>query len=602
MLTEKYNLSHIKKIDFNAYKPFPIYSDAKWKAIDTEISSKWIKAAETYLNYEWPAMTADMYFNLGKTGILKPHWDRFRERRSGLGMLALAECMEGGGRFMNQIINGIIAICEETCWVQALGMSRFNYEIPDESNHEVDLTTSETAALLAWIDYLLGAEIEKISKRARKRIKTEVSKRIIKPYLDNDDYWWMGFNGSRTNNWNPWCNMNVIICLLLLEDDNDVRLRGLYKVMRSLDSYVAAYSEDGCCDEGPMYWGAAGGGLYLCLELLYDVSNGALDVFENPKLRLIGQYICKTYIDGDYFVNYADGDVKAPISPTIYRFGKAIGDEGMQKLGALAKRKTPSVYDWFHAYQYLHDIFREELDSEGYYPLQSFLWKTGVMCAREKEGGKAGFFLSAKGGNNLESHNHNDIGNFIVFVNGKPLFIDIGTEEYSVKTFSKERFEIWYLRSDYHNCFQIDGINQDEGIDYFAEDVVCNQTEGKSEISMELKFAYPSEAGIISWKRYIELNRDTKTITVKDNFELEEAKEIKRFLISAVKPEPIDNGLSFNVDGEVCTLNFSPEAKITVEEIPLTESRLMGNWGDMIYRIVLTEKVKEGERVMVIKR
>ena len=39
-------------------------------------------------------------------------------------------------------------------------------------------------------------------------------------------------------------------------------------------------------------------------------------------------------------------------------------------------------------------------------------------------------YLSAKGGNNGESHNHNDVGSFVLYCDGKPAVIDVGTGVY----------------------------------------------------------------------------------------------------------------------------------------------------------------------------
>ena len=601
MLSTKYNLSDVNKI--GKYTPFPRYEENGWRTALPEIAAEWIAVGEKYLDYTWPPITASMYTTLGTTGSLRPHWDRFRERRSALGTLVMAEYLEGKGRFLDQILDGIISTCEETGWITPLQMIKDGHEIPFESDNNVDLCSSETASMLAWADYLVGDALSKKSARVRKRVKDVVSSRVIRPFLDIDDYWWMGFTGERTNNWNPWCNKNVIACLLLIEDDLTTKTRGIYKAMRSLDAYVEAYSEDGCCDEGPMYWGAAGGGLYLCLEILHEASNGAIDVFDNKKLRLMGQYITKTFIDGQYFVDYADGDAIVPLSVATYRFGKAIKDEGMMLLGAMAERVKPAIFDWFQLYQLLRDLFREETDvSEGYYPAQSWLWKAQVMNARECEGSAKGFFLSAKGGHNLESHNHNDIGNFIVYYNGKPLVIDIGTEEYSVKTFSPQRFEIWYLRSDYHNCFQVGCIDQHDGGDFFAQDVECVQSEFESRVTMELSRAYPPEAGIVNWRREVSLCRKSKSVIVSDDFLLDKPKQVDRFLITAVKPEIAPEGIKFEVNGENVFAEVSGECETIIEEIPITESRLCRNWEDMIYRIILRETTEKGNRIITFKR
>ena len=73
------------------------------------------------------------------------------------------------------------------------------------------------------------------------------------------------------------------------------------------------------------------------------------------------------------------------------------------------------------------------------------------MAARSKDGSAEGLYLAAQGGHNAESHNHNDVGNFIVYADGQPAIIDVGVETYTAKTFSSQRYEIWTMQSAYHN-------------------------------------------------------------------------------------------------------------------------------------------------------
>ena len=59
--------------------------------------------------------------------------------------------------------------------------------------------------------------------------------------------------------------------------------------------------------------------------------------------------------------------------------------------------------------------------------------------------------MAAKAGNNADSHNHNDVGSFTVYKDGRPLIIDLGVETYRAKTFSDKRYEIWTMQSQFHN-------------------------------------------------------------------------------------------------------------------------------------------------------
>src|SRR5690606_10513971 len=103
-------------------------------------------------------------------------------------------------------------------------------------------------------------------------------------------------------------------------------------------------------------------------------------------------------------------------------------------------------------------------------PLPRDVWfpDLQVMIARDKAGSADGFFVAAKGGHNQESHNHNDIGNYIVYYDGLPLLIDVGSGTYTKRTFSAERYDIWFNCSDYHNVPTISGVRQQAGARFKA--------------------------------------------------------------------------------------------------------------------------------------
>ena len=103
----------------------------------------------------------------------------------------------------------------------------------------------------------------------------------------------------------------IIICstvFFLLESDPSKKLAEVQKIINSLDKFLNGYSDDGGCDEGPSYWGAAGALLYESLEILKMLTNGKFDVFDNPLVQNIGKYFYKVNIHAPYFINFADAD------------------------------------------------------------------------------------------------------------------------------------------------------------------------------------------------------------------------------------------------------------------------------------------------------
>jgi len=600
MIYKQFNNTPVKDLFIppHNFHPFPRYENRdEWEAISQETRQKFIKDAESHINYDWPITNMQHYRIYAQTGEFYPHWLSFVGKRNALGVFLFAECLEGQGRFTQQVINGIYALCECTTWSAPNPQFTVNGGggIPDEDELVVDLNTSETAMMLAWTYYLMKSELDPVSPRIGRRIFREIERRVVKPYTQIDTYWWMGFVDNRINNWNPWCNLNVLCCHLIFDFGEEEREKAFTRIAKSLDRFYETHSNDGGCDEGPMYWGASGGAFCSCLRFLRDASGGKIDVFDNEKVQLMGTYFQKVFIHGEYFVNYADGDPIVPVFPCVYHYGKDIGDDKLMHLGAEVTSWHVNRKYWFFALDHLLDIFSEKerakLRGNPPYIKDAWLDEIQVMIAREQEGTPKGLFLSAKAGTNVESHNHNDVGNFIVYLNGKPLFIDIGTEEYKAQTFSPQRFELWYLQSQYHNCPTVNGYMQHDGADFYAQDVEYVRGED-SQINMDIRKAYEEGAGIEAWNRKISMQRgESPCVLIADEFKLKNPSPVAYNFMTHKEPELHGSQIKINVDGDVGIMEFDAGAlDATIEKIPLTDVRTSRNWGECIYRIVLREK------------
>ncbi|MFD0674881.1 heparinase II/III family protein [Cohnella sp. GCM10027633] len=596
-------------------RPFPPAADrTAWEKLAPDLKEGWIAFAAVNRDYDWPALRMDRYMDSKRTGdihgYLDPHW----ERRSVLGGFVLAECIEGRCEYLDRIVNGIFAICEETSWMQPIAntyLQKVNTAelLPDEADHIVDLNSSETAALLTWTYYLLREELDGLSPRIGQRIRREVRNRVLVPYQKHEDYWWLGMiPGQRVNNWNPWCNGNVIMAYLVLEEDVVARRQGLLKAMRSLDVFLSTHPPDGCCDEGPMYWSRSGGSLYDCLELLGFASQGAIDIYGEQLVRDIGTYLYKVHIHGEYCVDFADGDAIVELaSDVVYGYGQAIGDDKLMQLGASAPSVRPSLRNWFPLYRFTRDLFQTEerrrVGAQAPYARDSWMPHAQVMTARSAGGTEKGLYLAAKGGHNLESHNHNDVGSYVVYADGLPAIIDLGTEAYTRKTFSPQRFELWYLQSAYHNLPTVNGVMQKEGGEYRAGEAEYRADDDAAELRLNIAGAYPSEAGIRNWERRFLLRRGVdEEIEIADKFALTGDTKELFFSLMTVRP-PVLLQESGRVELQIATgrrLSIGYDASrlsASSERIELTDWRLRANWGPEVHRIVLklASPMAEGE-------
>ena len=610
MLAELYPLEKIREIlaPRNAWHPYPTADErAGWEALPEKIRKGYVARGEESLNFGWPVLPAALFLDYARTGNRSRFQAQRNARRHALADLVLAECMEGKGRFVDQIANGVWTTCEETYWgVPAhLRLQEAGPGLPDVAEPTVDLFAAETSSLLAWTFYLTGAKLDEVSPLIRPRIQMEIDRRILTPLLKREDFSWMGFlnTGRRVNNWNPWINSNWLLSFLLIEADEHRRAQGVAKSLRCLDNFIDPYPRDGGCDEGPGYWGRAAASLFDCLEILESATNGAIDHFGDPLLKNMGSFIYKAHIHDRYFVNFADASaLGSPPASILFRYGKRVGDAHMAALGAwLAVTQNVAEKGLGDSVaRQLPALFTAEnlLAEEGRQPLPRDAWfpEIQVMTARSREGSADGFFVAAKGGTNNESHNHNDVGNFVVFADGKPLLIDMGVEPYTAKNSGPQRYDIWTMSSDYHNLPQINGQPQQPGIECAAKNVSCETTDDAVTFRLDITDAYPEEACLKSWVRTVRLTR-AKDVQVEETYNLTRpVEEIALHLMTACDVETADGVLTLRetslADGRVsgaAKIHYdAPAFEASTEAISLEGGeRLHSVWGPRVVRITL---------------
>ena len=583
-----------------SWVPFPAYSDrAAWETISPDVRRSVIKMGEEALESDWPTVKASYYMDYVRTGNRQAQERPQVERQEAVQYLALSELIEGKGRFIDALVDGVWALCEQSTWVQAahLHRQRAGVGLPDPDEPIIDLAVGRIGAILSWVHYYFAPEFDKISPFIAEKLRRTVYERVLNPYYSRDFYW-QGFGGGMVNNWNVWCNFNAMQCILLMEKDPQKRVEAIYKAMRSIDKFINYYPDDGGCDEGPGYWNNAGGKLFEGLELLHIATGGRIDVFQEEIIKNIGQYIYRAYIGDPYTVNFADAGPRGGggNAALVYRYGKAIGDPVMQGFGAFYYQKrnlsaeAPSGGTLDNLIRNLFDA-NEIATAKTAEPLfaQNWLPDLQFATARDKENSRNGFFFAAKGGNNDESHNHNDVGTFILYYNGLPALIDVGVGTYTGQTFSNDRYSIWTMQSGYHNLPVINGTDQKFGRQYAARAVTFKSTATTALFSIEIADAYPPEAAIKTWQRSYRLNRG-KNFIINDKFSLAEIKNGTALHFMTCCKTTIPKEGVIRLEGNDFALDMVYDAlKLTanIEIINLDDQRLKSSWGDSITRIKL---------------
>ncbi len=620
ILTSDVTVNKLKEIvlSVESYRPYPEYSNRMyWEGLPDSVKTSFVEAGEELLEYGWPPLPATLLLDYIRTGNRHRFQVVADERRETLFMLMLAELAEGSGRFMDQIVNGVWSVCEESTWVYPAHISQGSAKsgLPDVTDPYVDLMSAEMATLVSLAFYFFGDRFDEISPQINKRIKHEVRRRVLIPAYENE-FWWMGFDtaGRRPNNWNPWICSNWMLANFIIEDDLKVKTAYTYKILQVLDNFLNPYPSDGGCDEGPSYWNAAAGALFDNLVILNSATGNFFSyAYENPLIRAMGTYITKVHIGNGYFVNFADAGPKAnPGWEILFQYGKKINDKGMMEFGGCRFKNEDFIPGTWHIHRFLEslalldDAVAQPCNKP--YPEYSWLSDIQLMTVRDDEGIKEGFFLAAKGGHNGESHNHNDVGSFMIYDNARPVLIDIGSGTYTKRTFSDERYKLWFNRSDYHNVPIINDHVQQAGKEYSATNVNSSNSKKKATFSAEIQEAYPEEAGILEWKRQIVFKKRRSIRFIEDYEFKHQDNKILFPLMTIMTPVPKaeQTVLLYGIEAQYI-IEFSQKVIMKVEKIPLNlpeDEHVQKIWGDEIYRITIEpENVgQSGKITYTIKR
>ena len=598
------------------WRPLPKREErAAWDAVPADVRRSVVERAENVPKVP-PVYTASAFLNFQKTGDRYPFdEDVIFQRRKRLNILVVAECIEAKGRFVSQIGDMVWAICEESFWGIPAHVRRQSAGegLIDPVEMTIELYTGETAMNLAWARYLVGEELDKISPMFRKRIVHEIERRLLVPGLASDDYWWMGIGpaAQRVNNWNPWICSNWMTSVLLVEEDRAKRLASVTKILKCIDQYVNQYPADAGEEEGPGYWSKSPACYFECASALVSATGGTSKVLENPFLRSMGEYIVNAHISDRQYTDY--GDALRWLNPSgalLYKFGKATGSTALMEFGPyVATHYGPAVEgeagavtlpDAQDAGRLLTDVLlagelraakqTDALVRDVWYP------GLGLMAAREQAGSTKGFYVAVQTSNNGRSHGHMDSGSFLVYHDGDPVFIDLGSATYTKATFGKDRNTLWSVRSAFHNLPLVGGVEQAQGGKMRATNLRYSATDARAQLTCDLATAYPAEAGIKRWERTVALDRGAGgVVRFEEEFALTKAAPVVLHMMTPRAPDVSNHGvlrLASNASGKkAVVMRFDPtQLDATVEKIVLHDASLERSWGPVMYRVALSSR------------
>lgn len=495
------------KFDNNIY---PKFSDRKaWeKAARSDYAERIINAANEIKDGDIPQLPFSLYRRFAVDGNRSDYEQLYFKRRENLAYLTLAMCLTGDvEKYIIRLLDQLFAIMEEDRWtIPAHSKWSENWELLMEYEPS-DLFCCETGAVLAVMCHIVGEQLDKYCKDISGKLRKMILERTVYNIIYNKNTYFMHhwYDAEFPRNWTPWCSYNCLICAILLERDYS-KLLDAINVFWSLSvRSVAIYNDEGYCDEGATYYNKSALMVFGTFQLMSKVQPHSMDkIFALPKVKNMFEFFANIQVVPGRVFSYADSQVS--FVPHLHLMAPAaamIGSELLMNVCNSYEKPLGMCGDYMlSGIGTLFDMPDNTVEKKVELPALSY-YTDRVAVFRNRN-----FVVGGKAGCNYESHNHNDLGQFILYKGDEPIIIDAGTGVYSRENFGSTRYGLWYTRGAGHNAPVFGDIEQKDG-KYFAK--VADISENK--MVMDLIEAYPDEAGVERFIRTIDIAEDSVSVS-----------------------------------------------------------------------------------------
>lgn len=563
--------------------------------LGADVLAELMAQAEADAVAEIPALSAKLYHEFRETGRREGYEDAQRARRSMLYRLVLAEWLSGEGRFVAAIEDVLWARLEETNWAwpaHARELDRFD-------RPTLDLAAAMTALDLAEVDYLIG---DRLSANLRDRVRVEVERRVVGPFLNRNDHWWLHTTPQKqVNNWTAVCVAGAVGAALYLETDMGRLAEIVTRGLHSLADYLETFDREGGSSEGPDYWTYGFGNYAVLAHLLHERTAGAIDLLGGDFIRDIAQFPLRTMLTEGVWVSFSDSDNNPSFHPGLLSLlAKHLDLPGLLGLG-------------------MQNDFGVEVFNQFVWPLRQFAWplteaepaqlglhdwydEMGWMISRLDPKDPKSLRLAVKGGHNDEMHNQNDVGSFMVVSGGLVVLTDPGRGRYSKAYFGPDRYQNLFASSLGHSVPVVNGQAQAQGRAHAAEVVEHVHAAEEDRLVLEMAAAYPAEAGLAQLQRTVALKRDVPggVVRLEDHYAFESAEgEFQSVLVTPLSARAQCAAVHVGEAGAGVRIGFDAGALDVAFDVRKTQEKQYQPAVDLT-RIVFTPRQKSREGRVVL--
>ena len=412
----------------------------------------------------------------------------FQTRRRLCAFTALS-LWEEDERWLAELEKALRALLAEPTWALPAHVP----EDADETarRETLDLFACETAQAVAEILSLLEKRLNPALVRA---LDEALFARAVRPYEAQKRRW-------GASNWSAVCAGSLLMAYIYRFSE---RLSGVQDALvDSLFEFLSSYPVDGCCLEGPLYWEYGFGYFVSAADLLRDFSGGAVDLLKGAKVRAIAGFGRDMFLDECRVLPLADAPHTLHVHVGLmHRLAREYG------LGGFSSRES-CLFGRdvrFRFAPFLRDFYwyAPELDAQdAKKPPLSVYPQAGWVLRRQN-----GWTCVCKAGHNGEPHNHNDLGELVLFEGGTFVLDDPGWPEYTGLYFGENRYKYFVCASSAgHSVPIVNGQFQTAGDEHGASLLRADERE----VVMDLSQAYDVPG--LSLRRSVRFGEDGLRLT-----------------------------------------------------------------------------------------
>jgi hypothetical protein len=441
--------------------------------------------------------------------------------------------------------NTIWSICNEYSWCLPAHLKNScetstsiscSLERPSIENYSIDLFSAETAFALAEI---LKLTEEFLDPLIRKRIYVEVYKRVFHPFHTTKYEW-----ETQEHNWSAVCAGSIgAAAIHLIQDAKELSVI-LEKVLPAMECYLKGFNDDGVCLEGYGYWQYGFGYYVYFADLLKKKTGGNLDLFNSEKVHQIALFQQRCFLNENLVVNFSDANPTASVFLGLSHYlSKVYEDFEIPEKKLRAAFTADHCGRWAPAIRNL--IWFDETLPEKPWGNGSSYFKDSQWFISRHQTKLGSFSFAAKGGNNNEPHNHNDIGHFILQGNNEVFLKDLGSGLYNKDYFSEKRYTFLCNGSQGHSVPIINHQFQEEGSS--RKSGILRADVNSEEAVFELDFSKAYEVEILQGltRRFTWVKKDLPKLIVEDTYSFSDQPVSirERFITSALKITEENDGV-----------------------------------------------------------